>query len=211
MLTVTGSVGERKAVARQLNLRYFELRTSVYDPSKPEPITFSINCYLVKGKRWEKVNVPNTGSNMVVTRKVAGRTTLDNRLAVRVLDMSFLPRALGPVVYSPSFRPDPKRTDRWSDRVPSVTPPKRYIDSISGDNDAKDELALSTSIEAEVRSTKSPRTENAEHSSATTQTNGITPEIQAEVDTPPSTTGGDELPMKPCIPFAEYMYSRNSG
>lgn len=206
LLTLTGSVGERKAVARRLSLRYFELRTSVYDPSKPEPITFSVNCYLAKGKRWENVNVPNTGSNMIITGKVAGRTATNNRLAVRVLDMSFLPRSLGPVLYSPSSHSSVKREDRWSGRVPSVTPSKRPAGSVSEENDTKTGQA-SPDDTASFRSPKIMKTEDPGHPYSSYESNGVTSKITAEDDSPPLSPEGDDIPIKPCLPFSEYVYS----
>ncbi|ODM21200.1 hypothetical protein SI65_04253 [Aspergillus cristatus] len=206
MLTMTGLVGERKAVARRLSLRYFELKTSVYDPSKPEPITFSVNCYLAKGRRWENVNIPYTGSNMIITGKVAGRTTADNRLAVRVLDMSFLPRLLGRALHSPSSQSSARREDCWSGRVPSVTQSKRTAESVSENHDIKPQQA-SHNDAASPRAPKAVKTESPEPPSSLTEANGVTSGTTAEDNSPPLSPDDDDLPIKPCLPFSEYMYS----
>jgi len=64
--------------------------------------------------------VPNTGSFVSVTTKVVRHTTLDNRLAVRILDMSYLPNSTFATTSSSSTQTTPlKRVDRWSGRVQS--------------------------------------------------------------------------------------------
>ena len=128
MLTVIGSVGYRNAEPLgHFDLRHFELQTSVYDPPKTAPLDFSLICYFSSGKRWEKVKVPNTGSYVSVTAKVVGRTTKDNRLAVRVLDMSYIPQSFSTPVSSPASTQSTssKRPNRWCGRVESVTPSKK--------------------------------------------------------------------------------------
>lgn len=127
MLTVMGRVGYRNAEPiEQRGLRHFELQTSVYDPPKTAPFDFSVMCYFNSGKRWENFKVPNTGSYVSVTAKVVGRSTKENRLAVRVLDISYLPGFFSTAVSPPpSNSPtSSKRKDRWDGRVES-TPTKK--------------------------------------------------------------------------------------
>jgi hypothetical protein len=93
MVTITGSVGTRSGESLdQFELRHFELQTSVYDTSQAKPARFSVVCYFESGKRWQKVKVPSSGSNINVTAKIVGRTAKSNRLALRVLDLSYLPK-----------------------------------------------------------------------------------------------------------------------
>ena len=130
MVTVVGSVGERKAVSvDKFNLRHFELRTSVYDTSTSKCVNFSVICFFPNEKRWEKFNVPRTEAFLSVTAKIVGRTTADNRLAVRVLNITPLPQASSapaPSVSSPSSAASNRvNRNRWSGRVDSVTPSKR--------------------------------------------------------------------------------------
>jgi hypothetical protein len=128
MLTVMGCVGYRNAEPiERSGLRHFELQTSVYDPSKTAPFNFSVMCYFSSGKRWENFKVPNTGLYVSVTAKVVGRSTKENRLAVRVLDISYTPRpfdtSVSPLASTPST--SSKRESRWGGRVESTTPSKR--------------------------------------------------------------------------------------
>ena len=127
MLTVMGCVGYRNAEPIEgSGLRHFELQTSVYDPSKTTPFSFSVMCYFSSGKRWEKFKVPDTGSYVSVTAKVVGRSTRENRLAVRVLDMSYIPGSFSTPVPLPASTPSTssKREARWDGRVESTTPSK---------------------------------------------------------------------------------------
>lgn len=95
MVTLIGSVGTRSGDSLdQFELRHFELQTSVYDTSKAKPIQFSVVCYFESGMRWQKVKVPSSGSYISVTAKVVGRTADTNLLAVRVLDLAYLPRQI---------------------------------------------------------------------------------------------------------------------
>ncbi|KAK2024525.1 hypothetical protein LX32DRAFT_675950 [Colletotrichum zoysiae] len=84
MITALGIMGERKPISDQpFCLWNFELRTSVYDASKGEPVNFSIICYFANTKRWEHMMVPNTASFVCLTAKLVGCTP-SNQLAVRV-------------------------------------------------------------------------------------------------------------------------------
>jgi hypothetical protein len=42
--------------------------------------------------RWQRVKVPSSGSNINVTAKIVGRTTETNCLALRVLNLLYLPK-----------------------------------------------------------------------------------------------------------------------
>lgn len=87
----------------------------------------SLICYFSSGKRWEKAKVPNTGSYVSVTTKVVGRTTKENHLAVRILDMSYIPKSFSTPVSSPASTQSisSKQSNRWSGCVESVTPSKK--------------------------------------------------------------------------------------
>lgn len=128
MITVIGSVGRgNDEVTEQFQCRYFELHTSVYDSPKTGHIDFTLNCYFVNGRRWAKVRLPPSGSFVAVTGKIAGRTVSDNRLAVRVLDMSYLPKSTSTSTSTPTLTPgsSKKQADRWSRNAESSTPSKR--------------------------------------------------------------------------------------
>src|SRR5438552_1455276 len=123
MLTVTGRVGYRAAESiEQSGLRHFELKTSVFDPSTKAPFDFSIMCYFSRSELSKNVEV-TTGQYVSVTAKVVGRSTRENRLAVRILDLSYLPRSFDTPASPPSA--SSKRDDRWVRNVESTTPPKR--------------------------------------------------------------------------------------
>jgi hypothetical protein len=129
MVTVIGSVGHRNTEpVNQFSIRHFELQTSVYDPSHPQPPEFSIYCFFPHGKRWENTPIPNTGSYVSITAKVVGHVTVKNCLAVRLLDMSF-------IQFAPTSLPTPtqstptKRANRWNRRVDSTTPSKKIRQS----------------------------------------------------------------------------------
>jgi hypothetical protein len=69
--------------------------------------------------------VPNTGSYVSVTAKVVGRSTKENRLAVRVLDVSYIPRSFGAPVSSPASPPSASSKRRWGGRAEPTTPSKK--------------------------------------------------------------------------------------
>ncbi len=128
MITVIGSVGHgNDETTEQFQCRYFELHTSVYDSPKTGHIDFTLNCYFGNGRRWAKVRLPPSGSFVAVTAKIAGRTASENRLAVRVLDMSYLPKSSSVSTSTPTLTPgsSKKQIDRWSRNAESSTPSKR--------------------------------------------------------------------------------------
>jgi hypothetical protein len=88
------------------------------------------------GKRWQKVKIPSSGFYVGVTAKIVGRTSDTNFLALRVLDLSYLPRSSSTTTSTPSSTSTPtsKRSSRWDGRVDSSTPSKRMrkSDSIAG-------------------------------------------------------------------------------
>ncbi|OAQ65455.1 extracellular membrane protein, 8-cysteine region, CFEM [Pochonia chlamydosporia 170] len=104
--------------------RHFTVETSVYDASKAAPAHFSVVCFLEDTKRWKKVKTPAPGALLTVTAKIAGRTRDTNLLALRVLDLAYLPRPASAPTPTPTDTPPSKRSDRWRGRVPS-TPSKR--------------------------------------------------------------------------------------
>lgn len=105
--------------------RQFIVETSVYDASKTSPIQFSVVCFLENTKRWQKVKTPPSGAFLSVTAKLAGRTVDTNRLALRVLDLAYLPRPnSGAAMSTPTTTPPSKRS-RWDGRAPSSTPSKK--------------------------------------------------------------------------------------
>ncbi|KAK3371657.1 hypothetical protein B0T24DRAFT_556008 [Lasiosphaeria ovina] len=105
--------------------RHFMVETSVYDAAKAAPIQFSVVCFLETTKRWEKVKTPSSGAFLSVTAKLAGRTIDTNRLALRVLDLTYLPRPnSGTAMPTPATTPPSKRS-RWDGRAPSSTPSKK--------------------------------------------------------------------------------------
>jgi hypothetical protein len=128
MITVIGFVGHgNDETTEQFQCRYFELHTSVYDSPKTGHTDFTLNCYFTNGRRWAKVRLPPSGSFVAVTAKIAGRTASDNRLAVRVLDMSYLPKSTSTSTSTPTLTPgsSKKQVDRWSRNAESSTPSKR--------------------------------------------------------------------------------------
>ncbi|KAM6514231.1 hypothetical protein FALCPG4_015388 [Fusarium falciforme] len=93
MVTVIGSVpstGDRTSDPSEP--RRFTVETSVYDSSKSAPVAFSVACFLEITKRWHRVKTPMAGALLSITAKIAGRTTDTNQLALRVLDLAYLPR-----------------------------------------------------------------------------------------------------------------------
>ncbi|KAJ3453671.1 hypothetical protein MRS44_017918 [Fusarium solani] len=107
--------------------RRFTVETSVYDSSKSAPVAFSVACFLEITKRWHRVKTPTAGALLSITAKIAGRTTDTNQLALRVLDLAYLPRP-APVptaAPTPSSTPTSKRSVRWEGRATPSTPSKR--------------------------------------------------------------------------------------
>ncbi|KAJ3455030.1 hypothetical protein MRS44_013630 [Fusarium solani] len=128
MVTVIGSVpstGDRTGDLSEP--RRFTVETSVYDSSKSAPVAFSVACFLEITKRWHRVKTPTAGALLSITAKIAGRTTDTNQLALRVLDLAYLPRP-APVptaAPTPSSTPTSKRSVRWEGRATPSTPSKR--------------------------------------------------------------------------------------
>jgi hypothetical protein len=86
-----------------------------------------MSCFLESTKRWHRVKTPSAGSLLSITAKLAGRTTDTNQLALRVLDLAYLPRP-APVpaaTPTPSSTPTSKRSLRWDGRATPSTPSKR--------------------------------------------------------------------------------------
>ncbi|KXH62495.1 hypothetical protein CNYM01_14036 [Colletotrichum nymphaeae SA-01] len=141
MMIALGFVGDRKPLSDQpFCLRNFELRTSVYDTSRGDIVNFSIFCYFANTKRWEHMVVPSSSSSVSVTGKLVGCTP-SNQLAVRILDVTYLPKTT-PSSHSPTSSADStsvKRQSRWSGRADS-TPTKKSrmqssMDSVQDDTE----------------------------------------------------------------------------
>lgn len=129
MATIIGSVSSRSDnTADPSEIRRFAVETSIYDTSKAAPVLFSVACFLENTRRWQRVKTPPEGAFLCVTAKVVGRTTDTNHLALRVLDLAYLPRPASAVVpptsASTSSTPS-KRSARWDGRATPSTPSKR--------------------------------------------------------------------------------------
>ncbi|KID83204.1 hypothetical protein MGU_09485 [Metarhizium guizhouense ARSEF 977] len=105
--------------------RHFTIETSAYDASKAAPAHFSVVCFLEGTKRWRKVKTPASGALLSVTAKIAGRTRDTNLLALRVLDLAYLPRPPSAPTPTPTDTPPSNRSDRWRGRVPSTSTPSK--------------------------------------------------------------------------------------
>ncbi|KAH7146660.1 hypothetical protein B0J13DRAFT_664142 [Dactylonectria estremocensis] len=86
--------------------RRFTVETSMYDASKASPVPFFIAYFFKNTKRWQKVRTPSPRALLSITAKVAGRTTDTNQLALRVLDLAYMPRP----AQAPSATPTPTAT-----------------------------------------------------------------------------------------------------
>ncbi len=126
MITIIGFVGHTSDQSTPTQCRYFEIDTTVYDSRETGNVSFTVNCYFTNNRRWQNVPIPASGSLLAVTGKIAGRTDSDNRLAVRILDQSYLPKPTLRPTSNPTVTPtsSKKRADRWGRRVDS-TPSKR--------------------------------------------------------------------------------------
>lgn len=126
MVSIIGSVPSSESNSTGASdSRHFTIETSVYDPSKTAPVYFSVVCFLENTKRWQKVKTPPSGAFLSVTAKLAGRTTDTNRLALRVLDLTYLPRPSSAIATpTPAATPTSKRS-RWEGRAPASTPSKK--------------------------------------------------------------------------------------
>jgi hypothetical protein len=131
MVTIIGSVGTRSEKSLdQPESREFELKTSAYDLPTSGTRHFSVICFFEGGRRWQKVKIPPSGAHISVTAKIAGRT-INNHLALRVLDFAYLPTSTStsPVQTVPSPLTS-KRSYRWGGRI--NTPSKRIRTSKVG-------------------------------------------------------------------------------
>ncbi|KAG7408687.1 hypothetical protein Forpe1208_v012353 [Fusarium oxysporum f. sp. rapae] len=150
MVTIIGFVPSRSDKTLDFSEdRCFAVETSVYDTSKAAPVAFSVTCFLETTKRWQKVKIPQSGAFISITAKVAGRTADTNQLALRVLDLAYLPRpaAVPTATPTPSSTPTSKRSDRWEGRATPFTPSKRRRGSDSAslaESSYKNQLPQST-------------------------------------------------------------------
>ncbi|KAL6406094.1 hypothetical protein AUP68_10656 [Ilyonectria robusta] len=71
--------------------------------------------------------IPSPGALLSITAKVAGRATDTNQLALRVLDLAYMPRPAQapPATPTPAATPRSKRSARWEGRATPSTPSKR--------------------------------------------------------------------------------------
>jgi len=127
MVTIIGSVTSRTDNAPEAaERRHFTLESSVYETSKTAPAQFSVDCFFENTKRWLRVKTPPPDTFLNVIAKVAGRTATTNRLALRVLDLTYLPRpASAAAAPTPVTTPTSKRAGRWDGRAGPSTPSKR--------------------------------------------------------------------------------------
>jgi hypothetical protein len=127
MVTVIGSVTSRSDNSPEsAEPRHFTLESSVYDASKTAPTQFSVDCFFENTKRWLNVKTPTAGTFLSITAKVAGRSATTNHLALRLLDMTYLPRpASAGDVPTPATTPASKRSGRWEGRAAPSTPSKK--------------------------------------------------------------------------------------
>ncbi|PVI07718.1 hypothetical protein DM02DRAFT_714412 [Periconia macrospinosa] len=88
MVTIIGCVRSRHPSEPRL----FTLETSVYNASKTAPVQFSVVCFFENTKRWQNVKAPLPEAFLSTAAKVAGRTADTNLPALRVLDLTYLPR-----------------------------------------------------------------------------------------------------------------------
>ncbi|KAK3364011.1 hypothetical protein B0T25DRAFT_443757 [Lasiosphaeria hispida] len=137
---------------------HFIVETSIYEASKAAPVQFSVACFLENTKRWEKVKTPPAGAFLGVTAKLAGRTVDTNRLALQVLDLTYLPRPnSGTAMPTPTTTPPSKRS-RWDGRAPSSTPSKKPRTSKLVDGSTMPSNRNTTPPEATHAGTKLPAT-----------------------------------------------------
>ncbi|KAF1814388.1 hypothetical protein P152DRAFT_465257 [Eremomyces bilateralis CBS 781.70] len=94
MVTIVGSVSSRNNdnSLDPAHARRFVIDTSVYNASNAAPVPYSMACFLEDSKRWAKVKIPQAGTFITLTAKVVGRTTNTNLLALRILDLAYLPK-----------------------------------------------------------------------------------------------------------------------
>ncbi|KAF2181419.1 hypothetical protein K469DRAFT_589432, partial [Zopfia rhizophila CBS 207.26] len=145
MATVIGSVLSRNNNSLDPSeLRHFTVETSVYDTSKAAPVQFSVVCFLENTNRWKKVKTPLSGTFLSLTAKVAGRTAGTNHLALRVLDLAYLPRpASAAATPTPTTTPPSKQSSCWQGRAAPYTPLKR-LRVLEPANDAADPSEIDT-------------------------------------------------------------------
>ncbi|RYC79339.1 hypothetical protein BFJ63_vAg17781, partial [Fusarium oxysporum f. sp. narcissi] len=150
MVTIIGFVPSRNDKAPDLpEARCFAVETSVYNTSKGAPVAFSVVCFLENTKRWQRVKIPPAGAFLSLTAKVAGRTVDANQLALRVLDLAYLPRpaSVPTPTPTPSSSPTSKRSAPWEGRATPFTPSKRRRGSDSAslaESSYKNQLPQST-------------------------------------------------------------------
>jgi hypothetical protein len=127
MVTIIGFVLSPNANSLDPSeLRHFTVETSVYDTSKAAPVQFSVVCFLENTNRWKKVKTPPSGAFLSISAKVAGRTADTNHLALRVLDLAYLPRPASAVAApTPTATPPSNRSSRWEGRAAPSTPSKK--------------------------------------------------------------------------------------
>lgn len=175
LVTVIGFVGPKKVASA--SLRHFQLQTSVYEPSTSKGVEFSIFCFLASGRRWENFVMPNAGSCVSITAKVVGRVETENCLAVRMLDMSYIPTSsyAQANVVSPAQPVTPSgRANRWANRVKSATPSKTTHTSASeDDNVTRSSKRKRTSAPEDESATRSPKRKHTSVSEGDSDTHSI--------------------------------------
>lgn len=134
--------------------------------------SISLICYFSSGKCWEKVKEPNTGSYVSMTTKVVGRTTKENHLAVRILDMSYIPKPFSTPVSSPaSIQSTSSKHPNRRSRVESATPSKKIRYSAPEMQSPRTPPAIETELDQQLSSTMNNVT-STDHAPALTQIDG---------------------------------------
>ena len=161
MVTVIGSVISCSDNSPEsAESRRFTLESSVYDASKTAPAQFSVDCFFQSTKRWLKVKTPPPGTFLSVVAKVAGRTATNNHLALRVLDLTYLPRpASAAAPTTPVTTPASKRSGRWEGRTAPATPSKKQcLETTAPLAEGATPLDLTKEGQASLSATTSPGT-----------------------------------------------------
>lgn len=153
---------------RENNIRFVTLNSPAPSTTLPRQkrSNFLLHAILEAEGRWENMIVPNTGSFVSVTAKVVGRTST-NQLAVRVLDLTYLPK---PPSHNTPATPSnaKKRQDRWGGRAQSS--PSKKPRSLTSSQDSVEGTHTEMDFDEEERTDTPPTTQiNQSSSSVRTQ------------------------------------------
>ncbi|KAF1807902.1 hypothetical protein P152DRAFT_517962 [Eremomyces bilateralis CBS 781.70] len=197
MVTVVGSVPSRNDHSLDTaHARYFMIETSVYDVSKSTSVPSTMACFFEDSKRWQKVKTPQAGSFLSLTAKVAGRTSDTNLLALRVLDLAFLPKPTSTgLTPTPITTPSSKRLDRWEGRPALSTPSKkpRLLDPA---------IEILTPSDSTPRGLDRPHTDRTTDSQPTPSSLSTTTQLDdsSNISNPPRSSDSGFRPRRNCRP-----------